>query len=266
MGYELDLKTIDNKKVINFLGIRLNNMSFQEILNHVDYCIERRTPCQIVGINVDQVLYVIEDSYSRKIFENAEIVFTDGMPILWMAKKLKRPIIEKVSGPDLMLRLCEQAATKHYKIFLLGAGPGVAAKAAENLMKAYPGLTCVGTYSPPLGFENDLIELEKINLMLKQSGADQLFVGMGSPKQDVFIYENMNKYQIPVSYSMGAAIDFIGGNVKRAPKWMSDHGLEWFHRMMQNPKRLAKRYLVKDIKIFKYYRKFRLSEKAAGRV
>lgn len=98
--------------------------------------------------------------------------------------------------------------------------------------------------------------------MLKESGADQLFVGMGSPKQDIFIYENMEKYQIPVSYSMGAAIDFIGGSVKRAPKWMSDVGLEWFHRMMQNPKRLVKRYLVDDRKILKYYRKFRKQEKA----
>ena len=266
MESKLDLKTIDNKKVIDFLGIRLNNMSFQEVIDHVDYCIERRTPCQIVGINVDQALRVIEDDYSRRIFENAEIVFTDGMPILWMAKKLKRPIVEKVSGPDLMLLLCERAAKKHYKIFLLGAKYGVATNAAENLMKAYPGLECVGTYSPPFGFENDSMELEKINTILEQSGADQLFVGMGSPKQDIFIYENMDKYQIPVSYSMGAAIDFIDGSAKRAPKWMSDHGLEWFYRMMRNPKRLVKRYLVEDRKIFKYYREFRKKEKAAGRI
>jgi len=102
--------------------------------------------------------------------------------------------------------------------------------------------------------------------MLKNSGADQLFVGMGSPKQDIFIYENMEKYQIPVSYSMGAAIDFIGGSVQRAPKWMSDHGLEWLHRMLQNPKRLVKRYLVDDMKIFKYYRKFKKQEKKAGKL
>lgn len=101
--------------------------------------------------------------------------------------------------------------------------------------------------------------------MLKESQADQLFVGMGSPKQDIFIYENMQKYQIPVSYSMGAALDFIGGSVKRAPKWMCDHGLEWLHRCMTNPKRLVKRY-VEDLRIFSYYRKFRRQEKKAGRL
>ncbi len=261
-----NLKKIDNKKVIDFLGIRLNNMSAAEILDHVDGCIARKTPCQIVGVNVDQALRVIEDKYSHKIFDNAEIVFTDGKPILWMAKWLNRPICEKVSGPDLMLLLCERAAKKGYKIFLLGCAEGVAAKAAENLEKMYPGLQCVGTYSPPFGFEKDPAEMTKIVTMLKESGADQLFVGMGSPKQDIFIYENMAKYQIPVSYSMGAAIDFIGGSVQRAPKWMSDHGLEWFHRMLQNPKRLVKRYLVDDMRIFAHFITFWKKEKAAGRL
>ena len=257
---EYDLKKIDNDKVIDFLGIRINNMTSEEILNHVDYCVERRIPCQIVGVNVDQALRVLEDEYSSKIFHDAELVFTDGKPIIWMAKGLRRPIVEKVSGPDLMLMLCERAAQKHYKIFLLGAGPGVAAQAADNLKKKYPGLECVGTYSPPFGFEKDPLEIRKINEMLKKSGADQLFVGMGSPKQDIFIYENMNVYQIPVSYSMGAALDFIGGGAKRAPKWMCDHGLEWLHRMLGNPRRLGFRYWD-DRRIFKYYRKYKREQK-----
>lgn len=261
-----DMKTIDNKKVIDFLGIRLNNMTAEEILDYVDYCIERRTPCQIVGINVDQALRVIEDKYSHEIFDNAELVFVDGKPIIWMAKRLNRPILEKVSGPDLMLLLCERAAIKHYKIFLLGCAAGVAATAAENLKKLYPGLQCVGTYSPPFDFEKDAEEIEKIISMLKESEADQLFVGLGSPKQDIFIYENMESYQIPVSYSIGAGIDFLGGSVKRAPKWMSDIGLEWFHRMLKNPKRLAKRYLIDDPKILNYYIEFRKKEKAIGRI
>jgi len=261
-----DLKKIDNKKVIDFIGIRLNNMTAEEILDHVDFCVERRTPCQIVGVNVDQALRVIEDEYSHRIFDEAELVFTDGKPIIWMAKSLKRPIVEKISGPDLMMLLCERAARKGHKIFLLGCAEGVAAQAARNLQEKYPGLECVGTYSPPFGFEKDPQEMQKIIGMLRESGADQLFVGMGSPKQDIFIYENMDKYEIPVSYSMGAAIDFIGGSVKRAPKWMSDHGLEWLHRLLQNPKRLWKRYLVDDMRIFTHYRRFRKEEKAVGRL
>lgn len=266
MRNDINLKQIDNVKVIDFIGIRLNNMSSEEILNHVDYCVERKIPCQIVGINVDQAVRVLEDKKSYKIFQDAELVFTDGQPIVWMAKKMKRPIVEKVSGPDLMLKLCERAAQKQYKVFILGAGPNVAKQAAINLQKMYPNFQCVGTYSPPFGFEKDPQEMKKIITMLKESGADELFVGMGSPKQDVFIYENMNEYGIAVSFSMGAAIDFIAGNVKRAPKWMSDHGLEWFHRFLQNPKRLYRRYFIDDRKILKYYREFVKKEKAAGRL
>ena len=251
---------MDNKQ-INFLGIRSDNLTLAEILDQVDGLVARRKPCQIVGVNVDQAIRVIEDEYSNQIFQNAQIVFTDGKPIVWMAKWLKRPIIEKVSGPDLMLALCERAAQRGYKIFLLGAGPGVAEQAAKNLKDKYPGLVCVGTYSPPFGFEKDTIEMEKIVTMLRESEADQLFVGMGSPKQDIFIYENMEKYQIPVSYSMGAALDFIGGSVKRAPKWMCDHGLEWLHRFFQNPKRMFKRYFRDDLSILKYFWKFRKLEK-----
>ncbi|MCC8192280.1 MAG: WecB/TagA/CpsF family glycosyltransferase [Ruminococcus sp.] len=261
MKERADLKKVDNVKVIDFIGIRLNNMTFDEIIEHVDYCVDRRTPCQIVGLNVDQAVRVLEDNKSSEIFKNAEIVFTDGKPILWIAKKLNRPIVEKVSGPDLMLKLCKRAEQMHYKIFLLGAGPRVADQAVTNLKKLYPGLECVGTYSPPFGFEKDQKEMKKIITMLRESGADELFAGMGSPKQDIFIYENMNEYNIPVSYSMGAAIDFIAGNVKRAPKWMCDHGLEWLYRFLQDPKRLFKRYFIDDIRIFKYYRKYMRKEK-----
>lgn len=261
-----DLKKIDNKRVIDFLGIRINNMTEDEILDYVDFCVRRRSPCHIVGVNVDQCIRVIEDGYSKRIFDNAEIVFTDGKPIVWMAKRLNRPIIEKVSGPDLMLSLCKRGGLNNYKIFLLGAAPGVAAKAGRKLEHDYPGLKCVGTYSPPFGFENDSAEMNKIVAMLRDSSADQLFVGMGSPKQDVFIFENMHKYNIPVSFSMGAALDFLGGSVNRAPKWMSDCGLEWFHRFIQDPKRLFKRYFIDDVRILKYYREFKNKEIKAGRL
>ena len=260
------MSNLTNSKQIDLLGIRIDNLTMSEILDRVDELVARRKPCQVVGVNVDQAIRVIEDEYSSRIFENAAIVFTDGAPILWMAKWLKRPIVQKVSGPDLMMALCERAAQRGYKIFLLGAGPGVAEKAAQNLESRFPGLNCVGTYSPPFGFEKDAEEMDKIIAMLRKSEADQLFVGMGSPKQDIFIFENMEKYQIPVSYSMGAALDFIGGSVKRAPKWMRDHGLEWFHRFLQNPKRLFRRYFLDDCRIFRYFCKYRKQENAGGRI
>ena len=147
--------------------------------------------------------------------------------------------------------LCKLAAQKGYLIFLLGSAEGVAAKAAENLKKNNPGLRVAGVYSPPYGFEKDKNEIDKINKMLFNSKADMLFVGMGVPKQDIFIYENMNKYQIPMSFSIGATIDFEAGIQKRAPKWVNHIGMEWLYRLAHDPKRMFKRYIIDDMKIFK---------------
>ena len=147
-----------------------------------------------------------------------------------------------------MPELCCIAAQKGYKVFLLGAANGVAARAAENLKRKYPGLKVVGTYSPPYGFEKSQQEIDKINDILLNSRADLLFVGMGVPKQDIFIYENMNKYKIPMSFSIGAAIDFEAGVQKRAPKWINRLGLEWLYRLCSDPKRMFKRYIINDMK------------------
>lgn len=237
-----------NNKV-PFMGILIDNWDAQEITEHVFKCVKNRKPVHVVGVNVDQIVTVNKNLTSKKIFTDAEIVFIDGKPIKWMLDLLGRKVKARVTGPDLMEYLCMKGADKGLKIFLLGAAEGVAKKCGDILEHKYPGIIVVGSYSPPFGFQNSKEELYRINTMLKESGADLLFVGMGSPKQDIFIYENMKEYCIPVSFSMGAAIDFIAGNVKRAPRWMIRCGLEWLHRMSQNPKRLWKRYLVTDMAI-----------------
>ena len=245
----------------DLIGIRVHNLSAEEIVSHVDKCIERRDPCHIVGINVDQALRVVQEDKSKEIFDAAEIVFIDGKPIVLMGKMLKHKIKERISGPDLMELLCARAIQKGHSIFLLGAAEGVAANASKTLQGRYPNLKVAGTYSPPYGFEKNPEEVDRIVEMLKKSNADQLFVGMGSPKQDIFIYENMKRYGIPVSFSMGAAIDFIGGNIKRAPRWMQNAGLEWFHRFLQEPTRLFRRYFIEDMKIFSVYWNYHFKNK-----
>ena len=157
--------------------------------------------------------------------------------------------------------LCEMASKKGYSVFFLGAAPGIAKIAADKMVQKYPGLAIAGTFSPPLGFEKDENEMNKINRMLFESKADMLFVGMGVPKQDIFIYENMSKYQIPVSFSIGGTIDFIAGKQKRAPKWMSKIGFEWLYRLFHDPKKMFKRYFIDDLKIFKLVFKYRKREK-----
>lgn len=246
---------------VPFLGINIDNLTLDETIDRIFSFIREKKPVQIVGVNVDQIVRVNQNTYSKKIFNEAKLVFVDGKPIMAMSKLLGYPIKQRTTGPDLMEEICKKGAKFGYKIFLLGAGPGVAVKCGKILMNKYPGIVVVGSYSPPFGFEKNKEEINKINEMLKTSEADMLFVGMGSPKQDIFIYENMDKYQIPVSFSMGAALDFIAGNIERAPRWMINCGLEWAHRISQNPKRLWKRYLVDDMVIIPIFLKELFSKK-----
>src|SRR5699024_7344045 len=126
-----------------------------------------------------------------------------------------------------------------------------------NLMKKYKGLNVVGTYSPPYGFEKDEVELAKIEKMINEVHPHILIVGLGCPKQELFILHNKDRLGVPLSLGLGASLDFEAGNIKRAPKWMADHGLEWLFRITQDPKRMAKRYLVDDLLILELAIKYR---------
>ncbi len=242
---------------MRFMNTYVDNVTEEEAIRHIEECIKDRKIGFVVTPNVDQIVMMEKNLYFREICDNAELSVVDGHPLLWIAKWYKRPIKEKICGSDLMPHLCRIAAEKGYKIFLLGAAEGIAAKAADILKEQNPGLIIAGTYSPPFGFEKDQAELDKINRILKESEADMLFVGMGAPKQSVFIYENMDKYQIPMSFCVGATIDFIAGEQTRAPRWMTDHGLEWLYRLFKEPKRMFKRYIVNDTKIIGLAWKYR---------
>ena len=226
---------------MKFMNSYVDNITKNEAIKYIEKCIHERKIGHVITPNVDQI----------------ELLVVDGTPLLWIAKWYGQPIKEKICGSDLMPELCCIAAQKGYKVFLLGAANGVAARAAENLKRKYPGLKVVGTYSPPYGFEKSQQEIDKINDILLNSRADLLFVGMGVPKQDIFIYENMNKYKIPMSFSIGAAIDFEAGVQKRAPKWINRLGLEWLYRLYSDPKRMFKRYIINDMKVFNLAWKYR---------
>lgn len=152
--------------------------------------------------------------------------------------------------------MCVGSKKRIYHVFW-GAAEGVEAKAAKNLIKKFQGLNVVGTYSPLYGFEKDEIEMKKIEDMIKSANPHILIVGLGCPKQEKFIYHNCEKLGVPLSLGLGASLDFEAGNIKRALKWMANHGLEWLFRITQDPKRLAKRYLVDDRKIFIFAYKYK---------
>lgn len=234
---------------IKFMNTELDNLTMDEAMEEIDRLIQRDLPAYVVTPNVDHIVRLEQGGTFAEAYKNANLILTDGKPLLWIAKWYGTPIKEKISGSDLFPRLCEMAAQKGYSMFFLGAAEGVAAKAADNLMKKYPGLSVVGTYSPPYGFEEIPDELKKIEQMITSAHPHILIAALGSPKQERFLFQNRERLNVPVSLGLGAVLDFAAGNVKRAPKWMSEHGLEWLFRLIQEPKRLAKRYLVDDRKI-----------------
>lgn len=242
---------------IKFMNTCIDNLTMSETLNEIDKLIQKKNCSYVVTPNVDHIVRLEKDVELQKVYKNASLILTDGKPLIWISKWYRTPIKEKISGSDLFPKVCELAANKNYTMYLLGAAEGVADTAARNLMKKYPGLNIVGTYSPPFGFEKNEQEINKIKAQIKDVHPDILIVGLGCPKQEKFMYYHCKELGVPISFGLGASIDFEAGNIKRAPKWMSEHGLEWLYRITQDPKRLVKRYLVDDMKIVGLAEKYR---------
>ncbi len=246
------------------LNISVNNLSMSEVLSAIEDMVSNREKAFIVAVNVDVVMKAERDLYLKKIIRQASMVLVDGKPLVWISKLYGRAIKEKVSGSDLIPLLCRDAAKKGWTVYILGGGPGIADRAAENLRQKFPTIRIVGSYAPRLGFELDPEELTNINRKVSEAHPDILIACFGCPKQEKFIYENYLKYDAIVSICGGATVDFLAGSVRRAPKWMSNHGLEWFFRFIQEPTRLFKRYFLDDIKIVLLVWKYR-NQRAKGK-
>ncbi len=244
-------------KKVQLLNTFVDNVSMTETLEKIEEMILKGEKSYIVAVNVDVMMKIEKDKYLKKITDEADLVLVDGKPLIWISKLHKRPIKEKISGSDLVPEVCKMAAKKNYTIYILGGKEGIAEKAKENLKRTYPNIKIVGTLAPPFGFEKNKNEIEKVNQDINEKNPDILIACFGCPKQEKFIYENIKKYNAKVSICAGATVDFLAGNVKRAPKWMSDHGLEWLYRFFQEPKRLFRRYFIDDMKIIKLIIKYK---------
>lgn len=239
------------------LNTYVNNISMEETINEICRLVDEKKKSYIVAVNTDVIVKIEGDEYLKKITDEADITLVDGKPLIWISKWLRRPVKEKISGSDLVPNLCQIAAEKNYTIFIIGGKEGVADSARVNLERAFKNIKIAGTYSPPPGFESDEKELGRINQKINEACPDIVIACFGCPKQEKWVYENYNRYNVAVSVCAGATVDFLAGNVKRAPKWMSEHGLEWFYRFVQEPERLFKRYFIDDMKIFRLVWKYR---------
>jgi N-acetylglucosaminyldiphosphoundecaprenol N-acetyl-beta-D-mannosaminyltransferase len=179
----------------------------------------------------------------------ASLVVTDGTPVGWAANLLGVNIPEVVPGSDLVPAIFNhtQNENKPITVFLLGAMPGVADRAKAMIEKKWPLVNVVGTLSPDFGFDKNETESKKICDIVNQSAADLLVLGLGAPKQELWVTTYASQLSVKTALCVGATIDFLAGEKPRAPMWMRKYGLEWLHRMLSEPKRLIKRYTIDAI-------------------
>lgn len=239
------------------LNTYISNVTMEETILSIENMIHDGGRHYIVAVNVDVMMKIEKDSYLKEITDNADMVLVDGKPLVWIAKWHGHPVKAKISGSDLVPVLCSRAAERGYTVFILGGKEGIAALAKERLEKKLPNIRIVGIYAPPLGFEQNERELQKINHLINAVHPDLLIACFGCPKQEKWIYENYHKYDAKVSICAGATVDFLAGNVRRAPEWMSEHGLEWLYRFFQEPRRMFRRYFVEDVQIVRLIWKYR---------
>lgn len=200
----------------------------------------------LLTANVD-IMFRLQQPANADLKERAALVVADGMPLVWASRIIGTPLPERVTGADLVWSLSAAAAATGSRVFLLGAAPGVADRAAEALVAANPGLQVVGTDSPPMGFEKDQAYLDALAHRLGELQVDLVFVALGFPKQERVSLELAASLPSTWFMGCGGALDMAAGHVARAHPVVQAAGAEWVHRLAQEPRRLARRYLVDDL-------------------
>jgi len=236
-----------NKLIVQMFGLSFNACTLEEATAMIIVAAEKRQKGLAVTPNVDHIMMMDKDPEMKALYQKAAFRFADGSPLVWFSKLCtKSPLPERVTGADLLPSIASSAAKKCLKLFFLGGNEGVAAKAAEMLQKISPSLQIAGTYCPPFGFEHDEIESDKIVEMINRSKPDILFIGVGAPKQENWTMKYIDRLEVGPILGVGAAFDFSAGTVKRAPLFFQRIGMEWLWRLIQEPRRLWKRYIVRD--------------------
>ena len=233
-------------------GVEIDAVRMNEAVDRIFRWIDQpQDRCQfVVTPNVDHTVLLRENEQLRNAYRDSGLVLADGHPVVLAARFLGKPLPERVPGSDLVPRVFSAAEERTpITTFLLGAANGIADTAAENIESKWENVYVTGTYSPPIGFENDTAECEKILALINRAQPDILIVGLGAPKQELWTHKFQDRINSRVALCVGATIDFLAGEKKRAPRWVQAIGMEWLHRIGTDPKRLFKRY-AKDAWIF----------------
>jgi N-acetylglucosaminyldiphosphoundecaprenol N-acetyl-beta-D-mannosaminyltransferase len=223
----------------------VHSCSFDEVVEAIvrDAAIGEE-PKYVVTPNAQHVVLLENDEHLRQVFSQAAFVLPDGFSLLLAARIMGHRFLERIAGVDMFEALCRRAACEGLRIFLLGGRPGSAEGAAEKLRAQYRGLIVCGTCCPPLGFENDPSQQKDIEECIRSARPHLLFVAFGAPKQEYWMYKYSRNLRVPVAMGVGGSFEMVSGVVTRAPKWLQKNGLEWLYRLLREPRRLWRRYLV----------------------
>ena len=234
---------------VNILGVGVSSVNMNAALEHIERKLETRDPMYIVAAPVHCIMECLRNEGLRRIYNAAGMVIPDGRPTTWICRLMGYVDVEQVRGPDLMLSACKRFVNRRCRHFFYGGWPPeVVDQLASNLKERIPGIQIVGTFAPPfrpLTAEEDAAIVKVIN----DAQPDIVWVGLGTTKEHLWTATHLGKISAPVMAGVGAAFDFHSGRKSEAPRWMVRAGLEWFFRVLTEPRRLGPRYL-KDNPVF----------------
>ena len=226
----------------------IDRVGISSTRQRIDESVASGTPHQIVTVNLDFLRISLQNPCFRELINQADLAVADGIPLLWAARVRGDPLVERVTGPDLMEMSAGLSAEKGHSLFLLGAAPGVAEMAAAALTRRYPGARIGGVYAPPVGpFSPE--EDDRMVSLIRRCRPDILFVAFGCPKQDFWIQQHKKELGVPVAIGVGGTFNYIAGIIPRAPAWAQRASLEWLFRLKHEPRRLWRRYLLEDMPV-----------------
>jgi N-acetylglucosaminyldiphosphoundecaprenol N-acetyl-beta-D-mannosaminyltransferase len=243
-------KLATNRRRVRIGKAIIDDLTFPEALDAIAALVERRQGGAVFTPNVDHIVLLEEDARLLSAYASASLSLPDGQFVIWASRLLGTRLREKVSGSDLIGPLLKLGAEKQWRVYLLGGREGAALLAAEKLRRDAPGLVIVGAdprhidVSRPAASHRDLIA------RLQEARPDLILVALGCPKQEILIHRIAGAVRPAVCIGVGAGLDFLAGMVPRAPRWMSGAGLEWLYRLVREPRRLWRRYLLRDSKVF----------------